>query len=338
MESRQDAGALARRLRELRTEAKLTQKTVATALQVSTPLVSSWESLTDPAEPSEARLLEYVTLLAARRVVTEDDLSPDERALRDQLRDELVRLRGSGVSSNTWHFPDGGPVRLICGRVPLESRGAYGDPAHSNYTRMHAMADSDALIELFGHIRAANPGADVRFVFADEMVQDDLTAHVVLLGGMRLNPAAEYFARVAQLPLKQVRHEDVEGGEVFELEGRKRQFLPTFLESDTSLGLIEDVALFARLPNPHFLGRTLTLCSGVFARGVVGAVRMLTDAQLRDRNEAYLANRFAGMSEYGLLLRVPVFRGESSTPDLANDHHRLFVWSSGEDPRDRDAS
>jgi hypothetical protein len=65
---------------------------------------------------------------------------------------------------------------------------------------------------------------------------------------------------------------------------------------------------------------------------VLGAVRILTDAQLRDANEDYLRYRFGDRSEYGLLLRVPVFGTEISTPDLSNDQHRLFAWTGGEGP------
>jgi hypothetical protein len=347
--------ALARRLRDLRTGrwpgTKITQRTLGIALEVSPALVSSWESASDPAVPPVSRLLQYATLFATHRslhgdrlrMLPDEELTPEELAVRDELHGELLLLRGVSndpaawdheAPHSTWHFPDGAPIRLICGRVPAESAGAYADSSNANYTRLHALADPDALIELFGHIRMTNPESDVRFLFGDEMLQDDMTAHVVLIGGLRLNPAARYFARASQLPVRQVEHESVENGEVFELErgGRRRHFLPTFVESDPALGLVEDVALFARMPNPNFIERTLTICNGVFSRGVVGAVRTLTDAQLRDRNEAYLAERFAGLDEYGLLLRVPVFLGEAATPDLASDYHRLYVWPSREEP------
>ena len=77
--------------------------------------------------------------------------------------------------------------------------------------------------------------------------------------------------------------------------------------------------------------RTLTICNGTYSRGVYGAVRLLTDARVRDANEAYLADRFAGTSEFGLLLRVPVLGGATSTPDLTSDYHRLFVWPPYDD-------
>ncbi len=77
------------------------------------------------------------------------------------------------------------------------------------------------------------------------------------------------------------------------------------------------------------LARTLTLCNGVCGRGVLGAVRCLTDGQLRDHNEAYLAERFGDSRRFGLLLRVPVLRGNTLTPDLNNPNMRLYEWPEG---------
>jgi hypothetical protein len=343
---------LARRLRELRTTypgGRVTQTMLAKALDASTALISGWENVGTPTVPPVGRLRSYATLFSTTRSldgsqfrqIPESDLTRDEAVARDELYDELVALRGAATDAaaadpdsdapSLWQFPDGGDIRIVCGEVPPESAGAYADPAGPNYTRLHRIADPDALIELYGHVRMMNPDSDVRYLRGDEMGPDDLTAHVVLLGGLRLNPAARFFARVAGLPVRQVVDENVENGEVFEIErerGNRRRFLPTFLEGDPGLGLIEDVALFVRMPNPNFQGRTLTLCNGVFSRGVFGAVRILTDRRLRQNNEDYLRVRFAGESEFGLLLRVPVFRNEASTPDLTNDFHRLYAWTT----------
>jgi hypothetical protein len=323
---------------------------VGRALGGSTPLVSGWESVTNPSLPPENRLAQYATLFATRRslqdgqlrLLPEEELTADERGARDELYTELVSIRdvvgetaGSGSESrSTWHFPDGAPVRLVCGRVRKGYEGTYADEKNPNFTEMHGYADADALIELFGHIRMTNTSSDVRFRRADQMQADDLTAHVVLIGGVVGNPAMRWFSHVASLPTRQVVDESVDDGEVFEIErdGRRRRFLPSFLEGDPALGLIEDVGLFARTANPNFGARTLTLCNGIFSRGVLGAVRTLTDPHLRDSNEAYLAKRFSGLSEFGLLLRVPVYGGMASTPDLHSDYHRLYVWPPREEP------
>jgi hypothetical protein len=348
------SAALARRLRDLRHQwpgARITQGMLADALGASNALISGWENLANPTVPPPPRLRAYATLFATRRsldgsklrILPDTELTEDELAARDELYAELLALRDAAgepdpnalePNRGSWHFPDGAPIRLVCGMLPERHRGDYASEDSPNYSQLHRLADPDALVELWGHVRMVNPDSDVRFMFAADMRSDDLTAHVVLIGGLEWNPAARFFAQIADLPVKQVEDENVEDGEVFEIEreGRKRRFLPTFLEGDPALGLIEDVALFARMPNPNFPQRTLTVCNGVFSRGVLGAVRTLTDAQLRDANEAYLRSRFGDRPEYGLLLRVPVFGREISTPDLSNDYHRLFAWTGGEGP------
>jgi hypothetical protein len=347
-----DPAALAARLRDLRRQwpgVRVTQAMVAEALGGSPPLVSGWESVTNPSVPPHGRLLSYATLFATQRsleggrlrLLSDDELTEEETAVRDELHRQLLALRadhawavGPERPPSSWHFPDGAPVRLVCGRLPDKHRGSYTAADSPNYSQLHGFADADALIELFGHVRMVNPDSDVRFMLGDEMRSDDLKAHVVLIGGLEWSRAARFFTRLTELPIKQVPNDNIEDGEVFEIEreGRRRQFLPTFLEGDPALGLIEDVGLFARMPNPSFQARTLTVCNGTYSPGVLGAVRTLTDAELRDGNEAYLAARFAGRSEFGLLLRVPVYGGETSTPDFTSDYHRLYVWPPRDEP------
>lgn len=351
-----DPAVLARRLRDLRHQwpgSRITQGMLAEAFGASTALVSSWERLANPAIPPAGRLRTYATLFATRRslqdgrlrVLADSDLTPDELAARDDLYAELDALRPvttepvspepePELALNSWRFADDGPIRLVCGLLPEKHRGDYAASDSVNYTELFRYADVDAMVELFGHLRKTNPDSDVRFMLAEDMKSDDLSAHVVLIGGQVWNPAVRFYAKLAGLPIRQVEDENVEDGDVFEIgpEGRRRRFLPTFLEGDPSLGLIEDVALLARMPNPSYPQRTLTICNGIFSRGVYGAVRTLTDARVRDANEEYVAARFGGMSEFGLLLRVPVLGGATSTPDLTSDYHRLYVWTGREDP------
>ncbi len=91
--------------------------------------------------------------------------------------------------------------------------------------------------------------------------------------------------------------------------------------------LVEDVGFLARVPNPFNHQRTLTICSGVYSHGVLGAVRALTDTAVRNRNEAYLARRFQGGS-FALLMRVPLVNAEAISPDLEIPDNRLYEWSS----------
>jgi hypothetical protein len=130
-----------------------------------------------------------------------------------------------------------------------------------------------------------------------------------------------------RLPVQQIEDPEVKTGEIFVLErdGRKERFLPRW--EDKNGTLIEDVGLIVRRPNPFNSSRSLTICNGIHSRGVLGAVRSLTDARLRDWNEEYLANNFADQSNYAILMRVSVMAGKTMTPDFRNPDCILYQWS-----------
>jgi hypothetical protein len=338
--------ALARRLRELRERhwsgVRITQSMLAEAFGGSTPLVSGWESTANASVPPESRLLAYATIFATRRSLQEgqvrmlpdEELTEDERAARDALHQELLGLRRAAVGASassvarprhgSWHFPDLNPIRLVCGKLNLPEN-EYTDPLRPNYTELLQYADADAMVELFGHVRKENPSSDVRYRLAERLRPDDLVAHLVLIGGIFLNPASRWLGARIRLPVQQTRVPEIEDGEVFVVDGQR--FLPD-ISDDPALGVAEDVGLLVRMTNPNNSATTLTICNGVFSRGVLGAVRCLTDRQLRDQNEAYLASRFADASQFGVLMRVPVLRGNVATPDLTNPDIRLYEWTA----------
>src|SRR4051812_26353936 len=133
------------------------------------------------------------------------------------------------------------------------------------------------------------------------------------------------------MPVRQMAIPELYNGEIFAVGHGKeeRRFPPTFAEAsgDPSRELEEDVALLARVRNPFNYNRTLTICNGVHSRGVLGAVRTLTDARIREANELHLANRFP-QGEFAVLLRVPVFQGAALSPDLENPDNILYAWPS----------
>jgi hypothetical protein len=131
-----------------------------------------------------------------------------------------------------------------------------------------------------------------------------------------------------ELPVSQVEVADLDTGEIFRSSGADgREYRPLWEQTEGGgRELIEDVALLARLPNPFNHSRTVTICNGIHSRGVLGSVRVLTDANVRDRNEAYLSEHFPGGS-FALLMRVPVVSGEALSPDLEIPSHRLYEWS-----------
>jgi hypothetical protein len=350
-----DRAELARRLRDLRLHQwpgqSVTQRMLAEALGESKPLslslISAWENENNPTAPRPAQLRAYATFFATERslasgrahVLPDEDLTADEIAVRDQLYDSLLGLRRQLTAEPPassadapirfdWRIPPGEPVRIVCGKLK-DPKHPYMDPDDVNYTDLLTFADVDALVELFGHLRKVNPDSDVRFIRADRLnpagAADDLASHLVLIGGIALNDVTTSILDQAALPIRQVEHPDLNGrGEIFEVtEGKEAsQFLP-MLAGDR---VVEDVGLLARMPNPNNSSTTLTFCSGVFARGVLGAVRALTDDKLREQNESYLAQRFAGAERFAILLRVPVLLGTALTPDLRNPSTRLFEW------------
>lgn len=131
--------ALARRLRELRGQWSglvVTQRQLAQALRVSVSLVSSWESATTPALPSEDWLQAYALFFATQRslepephLLDQRQLTDEEERTRRELVDELVELRDvvvrpsgtrprAGARGGTfYYFPDDLPVRIICGTL-----------------------------------------------------------------------------------------------------------------------------------------------------------------------------------------------------------------------------
>lgn len=371
-----EAVRLARRLRDLRESARLTQKDLSRALtlpdsRVAVATISSWESHTNPKLPPEERLRSYALLFAVspipNRIPREQDLTPDERERFNSLHRELVGFRDeirrhqtnaapSSGGAYTFDF-ESGRITLICPEVPEEGRSPLADIANPNHTRLYKYADLDALIEMWGHVRASNPELRVRHRLPSEVSADHLSGHLILIGGIAWNNVTSRLLRVLDnLPIRQLQVPDLADGEIFRSrDGRK--YLPVWetikaagpdddapskaeLEAvqaqdawldDTPRELVEDVALLARLPNPFNQSRTITICNGVYSRGVLGAVRTLTDDSVRERNEAYLANRFPN-GVFGLLMRVPVVNGEAITPDLEISENRLFEWS----PEDAD--
>ncbi|MFG1627647.1 helix-turn-helix domain-containing protein [Kribbella sp. NPDC049227] len=340
-----EAVRLARRLRELRESQRLTQSDLARALstdsRVAVATISSWESQSSPKLPPEERLRAYALLFSTTltddtspRVRREHELTADERERFQTLHRELLGLRDCVRhqvdplidAQYTLDF-ESGPVTVICPELPAEIRSPLAEQDNANHTRLYRYADLDALIELWGHLRASNPELPVQHRLPTEINADDLSGHLILLGGIAFNSLTGRLMRVLdELPIRQVAAPDLNDGEIFRSRDGA-EYRPLWDASGDSQPreLVEDVALLVRLRNPFNHSRTITICNGVYSRGVVGAVRTLTDAAVREQNEAYLAHRFPGGS-YALLLRVPVVNGTAMTPDLEIPQNRLFEW------------
>jgi hypothetical protein len=342
---------LALRLRYLRQEhwpdTKLTQGALAGALGGDAPLspatVASWESKTAPKLPPRERMLPYAQFFATRRSVAEapqllpvDGFTQEERAAYDALRAELLRLhaaaRGTApeqliVARRSWHFTDTGPVTMVCAHLPEEEAGPLASPANPNYTELLSFGDLDALVELWGHVRMENPAMKVAYKSAPQVAADDLSGHVVIIGGIGWNDITRRILDLTHLPVTQKDDPAVRSGEIFvaEIDGSDRKYLPRWSETDPGK-LTEDVGLLVRMPNPLNSNRTLTMCNGIHSRGVLGAVRSLTDAQLRESNERYIARNFPENQQFGILMRIQVIEGSTMTPDFNIAGTVLYQW------------
>jgi len=371
-------GQLLRQLREAR---GLTQRQVGDLLgegrALSPALISSWES--GKAVPADRWLEGYARKLSGPG---DAEAGGDPAA---GLLSRLVALRGATVTTDEpagqvrstgalggrlWHFPDGRPIRIVGTPMyaPVVDAVPYANPFHPNYIESLGNADMDATLELLGHIRAENPRADVRCLTRRTVDRDDLTAHLVLLGGSGslVHPALPprepsplaWLVRRLDLPLF-TRVPD--GGDPeYDLEfvvtldehGRpahqgtlQEVYPPTFLRvqghrvevdgagnpvTDGGFPQLEyDVGLLLRRPNPMNGAATITLCSGVFSRGTYGVVRSLTDVQLRRANEDFIADQL-GLEDFWLLMRVPVLQTRRGAETITPDLNRAFhVLRSG---------
>jgi transcriptional regulator with XRE-family HTH domain len=338
---------LAHRLRSLRRDRQLTQKDVADVLggdkSLSVATVSSWESASNPALPSEDRLQGYARAFSAAPAANGrlqlpdlEDLGEKEREAYEELEADLLTLRRAALGAipeeqdairKTWYLGDAGPATLVCAELPAKEAGPLANPQNPNYNQVFSLADLDALVELHGHLRAENPDMDVFFKASRKVAPDDLSGHLILLGGVGWNPITKRLLRRLALPVKQVTDPKVETGEIFVIKDsqEERKYLPTWSE-DKPGELIEDVGLLARLLNPYNSSRTLTLCNGIHSRGVYGAVRTLTDARVREHNERYLHEQFGPHSSFAILMRVQVIEDVTMTPDFNSSGTVLYEW------------
>lgn len=340
---------LARRLRELREQQwseRLTQAALADAFgDVAAATVSSWENSVAPKLAPAERLKAYARFFATHRsiegdspvLVPQDTFSEEEQAAYKALENELLALRDEATrkparqaevtaARRSWHFPDPGPLTIVCAQLPAGQAGAFADPADPNYTQLQSFADLDALVELFGHVRAENPHMQVNFRTAPSVVADDLSGHLVLLGGIVWNDVTQRLSDMMPvLPVRQIQDDTVKSGEIFSVDDGERRFLPKWRD-DAHTILTEDVGLLVRAPNPLNTSRALVICNGIHSRGVYGAVRSLTDARLREKNERYIAENFADFDSFAILMRVPVIEAKALTPDFYSTGFVLYQW------------
>ena len=371
---------LARRLRVLREEhwpgMKITQLQLAQALgdgkPLSAPLISSWESQTRPEIPPIFRLHAYAAVFATPRSfgvdgprrVSSQDMTPEERATAEELRQELLVLRkralaaahrtdtpgqegldvsarpdllSSSLSSGPWFFPDGGKITIVCAQWPDEKLAQipYSKVNDPDYIELLTYSELDSLLMSYGHLRAANPASQIEYFRSGLLPPENYSSHLVSLGGPDWNVVTASLFKQLSLPVRQVADWNEQGGQFFEVDGDDgaTRHHPVLEKTGDQDVLLEDVALFAHTVNPFNRDRTATICSGMYGRGTYGVVRALTDPVFRERNTRYLGSRFGNSPSYCLVVRVTVDNYKTMTPDWTDDRMRLFEWSGSLDGR-----
>jgi transcriptional regulator with XRE-family HTH domain len=337
---------LSDRLRSLREEVPgLTQKDLAQVFEGNVSMVSMWE--TGRRLPPEPRLRTYARLFATRRsfaagplprLVGDEELTGEElRKLRD-LEEELLGLRQEAIVSgdgtaveaspppHVFRLTGGAPITVVCADVPETERPRYAKRTDLNYVRASAFADLDALLDLFGHLRAENPEERVRIRASAELKVEEMSGHLILLGGSVWNEATRLLSEQIGLPLEL---EKVEDEEILVLRhGQEPRQFKVMLEGEV---LREDIGVFVRVPNPQAPQHTVTICIGITTRGVRGVVQCFADYDLGGRNEEYMAARFGEEDSYGIVIRVRVStNGEPLPPDLTRARTRLYEWTNGQ--------
>ena len=350
---------LARRLRHLREEhwpgMKITQPQLARAMDerkpLSVPLISSWESQTNPKIPPPNRLNAYAALFATPRsftgaeprLISRKDMSEEERQNMDMLVSELMKLRsdamralGAGLDTaprDPWHFADGKTITVVCAQWPphMLEKIPYTKESDPDYIELLTYSDLDSLVMSYGHLRAANPTSRVEYYRSGLLPSESYATHLVSLGGIDWNVVTSDLMERLNLPVKQIADWDTDDGQFFEVDGEsgKKQYRPV-LQNKT---LREDVALFAQAVSPFNQEKIITICSGMYGRGTYGVVRALSDPEFRIRNSRYLESRFKNSLPYCMLTRVRVVNNQTLIPDWTDASSRLFEWSGSVDAR-----
>jgi transcriptional regulator with XRE-family HTH domain len=347
------ARRLADRLRELREREfrPLTQRVLAKALggteSLSIATISLWENPNSGRLPPPARLATYARLFCTSRsfaagvprLLRNDELTESERAREAELYEELLELRERAQSTGAatiataqpsieyraslWRFPDDSAVSIVCSDAPRPDRPSYANEGHLNYSRYARHADLDALMEVFGQVRADNPASWIRILSPESLTHDFALNHLVIIGGAAVDDAAPWFAQGVPLPTV---HE-TEGTHFFtyEIEGEVREFKSS---RDDDGSLTHDVGFIARAPHNIVPGRTVIVLGGITSRGVHGATLAFTDPHVRDANLRYLTDTFEGSDMFLLLMRVPVRYDAALPPNLLGNDVRLYEWSA----------
>jgi transcriptional regulator with XRE-family HTH domain len=340
------ARRLAERLRALREQERLTQKQLARVLGGAEPIsiatVSLWEKPSSDRLPPAQRLEAYARLFCTSRsfdgdrprLLSSGELTEQERERERELYDEFISLReraqststpatGMGARSALWHFADPIAVSIVCSDAV--DPPSHAKPSHLNYSAYARYADLDAMIAVYGQVKADNPARMVRILPTERLVRDFALNHLIYIGGAA-SDAASLFAQDIPLPTA----EEIPGSDpvthLFRCSvGEETREFRSLKDDEGTL--LEDVGLIARGPHPIIPGATVTLLTGITSRGVHGAGLCFIDAHVRDTNERYLESAFGNAESFCLLINIPIQNDVALPPNLWRENTRLYEWS-----------
>jgi transcriptional regulator with XRE-family HTH domain len=326
---------LAGRLRALRESAfpmKVTQDQLAAALGMGKPLssaaISMWENGEVDKWPSESRIIQYALVFSTPRslgppprVPTEPELDKPAKLRFQSLRTELLALRedaehearrerstpASGGGSELWHHDRGEKLFVVAPELP---KGEHPADEHStSYVRLARYGDLDAFFEMYvaltrmGYRNLSHRSAREKGI--------GTTRNLVLIGGPGDNPLTRTFMHLLGLPITQ----RAESPSVF-TGSDGTSVLPTVLDGAE---VVEDIGLFVRAANPTNPETDVTICTGTFTYGVLGAVQVFTNPRLAAENLDAVRARLDQKDQAGgfaVLFRVKVIDGRVPTPRL----------------------
>jgi transcriptional regulator with XRE-family HTH domain len=346
------ARRLAERLRDLRESRHLTQKQLAKVLggtgALSIATVSLWEKPDSDRLPPPRRLDAYARLFCTSRsfgsgaphLFREEELTEEERESKAELYAELLALRERAQSTDTatalleqpfaetgssiWRFADDAAISIVCSDAPESDRPSYADTAHLNYSQYARHADLDALIEVYGQVKADNPGSWIRILSPDSVERDFALNHLVIIGGAAAGAVAPWIAQGVPLPEAQPSGQSY--ALVCEADREAREFKSSHDDDGT---LTEDIGFIARAPHKIVPSRTVTVLGGITSRGVHGAALAFIDQHVKDANERYVTDTFGDADAFLIVMRVPVRNGAALPPNLSDDDVRGYEWSPG---------
>jgi len=352
---------LARRLKELRAQSfgkPITQGVLAQALGVTAQSVSSWEREDKVTVIPLGHLHAYARFFAVdrlgddgrRALLSLEEMTDDERHQAAELEFELNELRNAALGENRvgrpdepadfpglrdpfWRFANDRDITIVCAELPPDQipPSPLTDPSDPDFVGAYLYSDPGAVLEMYGHLRAVNPNSNIKIRPARSgLMSDDYTDHLVLLGGVDFNHVTQAVLDLIDVPIRQESRSTPDDPGAFRVGGGEDgggEFRPEIIKSRDGWRrtLLRDVAHFYRGPNPYNKLRTVTICNGMFGRGVEGAVRATTDPKFRDRNAEYIRSRLENCGSVSMLFWVSITgSGPPVPPDWTQDGTVLY--------------